>query len=250
MSYPDRALFALHRGDAAAAYPDWPSPAAIISDGAYGIAGDTPGDTLDGPGLIGWYRDHIIAWSAAAHSDTTLWVWNTEIGFALVHSEFERLGWDYVQTIIWDKGTRGEVPWPGAAFPVVTEICTLYRPRLDAPAGSKPASTQARRLDVHDLTNVWSCPLLTDDERFSASPPGATDRLTHPHQKPVELMKRIIHAATRPGDVVWEPFAGAATVSVAAVELGRRPFAAEHNPRFADLALQRLQATTPATARS
>lgn len=245
MSRADRALFALHRGDAAEAYPDWPSPAAIISDGAYGIVGETPGDTLDGPELIGWYRDHIIAWSAAAHPNTTLWVWNTEIGFALVHSEFERLGWDYVQTIIWDKGTRGEVPWPAAAFPVVTEICTLYRPRQEKPAETNPASAPDRRPDTRDLTNVWPVPLLRDEERFSAAPHGTTEALTHPHEKPVELMKRIIRAATRPGDVVWEPFAGAATVSVAAVELGRRPFAAEHNPRFADLAHERLKATSP-----
>jgi DNA modification methylase len=245
MSRPDRVLFTLHRGDALAAYPRWPSPAAIISDGAYGIDAETAGDTLDGQELTRWYRPHITAWSAAARPDTTLWVWNTEIGFALAHSEFERLGWDYVQTIIWDKGTRGHVGWPGAKFRVVTECCTVYRQRGQKRGERSSASKRHHRPDVDSLTNIWPVPLLTQAERFSGSLPGTTERLTHPHQKPLEVMVRIIRAATDPGDVIWEPFAGAATASVAAVELSRRPFAAEHNPRFAELALQRLQATRP-----
>jgi len=41
--------------------------------------------------------------------------------------------------------------------------------------------------------------------------------------------------------VVWEPFGGLCSASVAAVTLGRRAFAAETDPAFADLAAQRLQ---------
>ena len=37
--------FALFRGDALDAYPDWPAPATIISDGAYGVRG-FHGDTI------------------------------------------------------------------------------------------------------------------------------------------------------------------------------------------------------------
>jgi hypothetical protein len=97
-------------------------------DGAYGIGnGETPGDTIDQAELIRWYRDHITAWTAAARPVTTLWVWNTEIGWAMLHPELDRHGWDYVQTIIWDKGESGEVPWDGAVFPVVTEVCAVYR---------------------------------------------------------------------------------------------------------------------------
>jgi len=41
--------------------------------------------------------------------------------------------------------------------------------------------------------------------------------------------------------VVWEPFGGLCSASVAAVTLGRRAFAAETDPSFADLAEERLQ---------
>jgi len=53
--------FALFRGDALDAYPDWPAPATIISDGAYGVRG-FHGDTI-GPGSLPlWYRPHIATW--------------------------------------------------------------------------------------------------------------------------------------------------------------------------------------------
>jgi site-specific DNA-methyltransferase (adenine-specific) len=48
-------------------------------------------------------------------------------------------------------------------------------------------------------------------------------------------------AVTEPGDVVWEPFGGLCSASVAAVALGRRAFAAETDPAFADLAIERLR---------
>ncbi len=53
-------------------------------------------------------------------------------------------------------------------------------------------------------------------------------------------MERLIAAVTEPGDVIWEPFGGLCSASVAAVMLGRRAFAAETDPAFADLAAERL----------
>jgi site-specific DNA-methyltransferase (adenine-specific) len=54
-------------------------------------------------------------------------------------------------------------------------------------------------------------------------------------------MERLITAVTEPGDVVWEPFGGLCSGSVAAVTMGRRAFAAETDPAFADLAAERLR---------
>jgi site-specific DNA-methyltransferase (adenine-specific) len=54
-------------------------------------------------------------------------------------------------------------------------------------------------------------------------------------------MERLIMAVTEPGDVVWEPFGGLCSATVAAVALGRRAFPAETDPAFADLAIERLR---------
>jgi site-specific DNA-methyltransferase (adenine-specific) len=47
------------------------------------------------------------------------------------------------------------------------------------------------------------------------------------NQKPLDLMDRIIVASTDPGDVVWEPFGGLFTASLAAARLGRAAYGAE-----------------------
>ena len=93
----------LHEGRAEEVYDDWDAPDLIVSDGAYGVGGfpDDP-RTLDG--LQEWYADHVTAWSERAHAATTLWFWNTEIGWATVHPLLAREGWEYVQTILWNKG--------------------------------------------------------------------------------------------------------------------------------------------------
>ena len=44
----------------------------------------------------------------------------------------------------------------------------------------------------------------------------------------------MITAVTEPGDVVWEPFGGLCSASVAAAALGRRAFAAETDQAFAE----------------
>jgi hypothetical protein len=84
--------FELFRGDALDAYRTWPAPATIISDGAYGVRG-FHGDTIGSDALPDWYRPHIAGWSAAATPATTLWFWNTEIGWASVHPVLAEHGW-------------------------------------------------------------------------------------------------------------------------------------------------------------
>jgi site-specific DNA-methyltransferase (adenine-specific) len=49
----------------------------------------------------------------------------------------------------------------------------------------------------------------------------AIDRKTHPHMKPIGLIKRLITAVTQPGDTVIDPAAGSFVVLRAALELGR-----------------------------
>ncbi|WP_443094838.1 DNA methyltransferase [Rothia koreensis] len=325
--------YTIHVGDAQDAYDSWPRPDCIISDGAYGVRG-FHGDTTDEAGLQEWYLPHIKAWTEASRPGTVLWFWGTEVGWATVHPELRDHGWDYVQTVTWDKGLShiaGNVNGRTIRrFPVVTEVCVMYQRRfevkvqqdtLDAQAwlrnewkrsglpmylaneacGVKNAATrkyltsdwlwywppgeaveamaeycnengfESKRpyfsLDgirsvratewdsyrypwnhVHGLTNVWTRPPLHDRERMKGSMKRSAPRVykptkastTHLNQKPLELMERIIHATTGPGDVVWEPFGGLGTGSVAAVALGRKACFAELDPYFAELAGERL----------
>jgi site-specific DNA-methyltransferase (adenine-specific) len=102
----------------------------------------------------------------------------------------------------------------------------------------------------HGLTNVWKHGALHTAERLRGGGERSAPRkhspseksATHLNQKPLELLRRCVDAVTAAGDVVWEPFGGLCTASVAAVASGRIAYAAEVVPRFADLAEERLYA--------
>jgi hypothetical protein len=123
------AHISLALGDSLEHYEQWPVPTVIVSDGGYGILG-FEGDTSDHLDLPQWYEPHIEAWSKAATPKTTLWFWNSEIGWASVHPILERHGWRYINCNIWDKGKAhiaGNVNTKKIRrFPVVSEVCVQY----------------------------------------------------------------------------------------------------------------------------
>lgn len=85
--------------------------------------------------------------------------------------------------------------------------------------------------------NVWRLPAVRGKERIKSS----SGKALHMNQKPLELMELIVSCSSDPQDVVWEPFAGTATASLAAARSGRVAYAAEINQSFFDLAANRLR---------
>ena len=65
--------------------------------------------------------------------------------------------------------------------------------------------------------------------------------------KPVELVARALANSSRPGDLVYEPFAGSGSTIVAAEQTGRRCVALEIDPRYAQVAIERWQMFTGQT---
>ena len=65
-----------------------------------------------------------------ATPETTLWFWNTEIGWASVHKEIINQGWEFVNCHVWDKGVAHIAGNTNTKtlrkFPVVTEVCVQY----------------------------------------------------------------------------------------------------------------------------
>jgi len=74
----------IFNGDALSLYDEWLTPTVIISDGPYGISGFR-GDPFTHEGLDACYEPHIHQWTEKSTLQTTLWFWNTEIGWATVH---------------------------------------------------------------------------------------------------------------------------------------------------------------------
>jgi site-specific DNA-methyltransferase (adenine-specific) len=79
--------------------------------------------------------------------------------------------------------------------------------------------------------------------RFT-SPTGAEKQFgTHPTQKPLALLERIILASSDAGDLVVDPFVGSGTTGIAATRHARRFIGIDTKAEFLDLAIKRYQAS-------
>ncbi len=312
-------------GDSLEHYACWATPTVIISDGAYGVLG-FEGDTSDHTGMPQWYEPHVAAWSKFATPQTTLWFWNSEIGWAAVHPVLEKYGWRYQNANIWNKTVAhiaGNVNTKKIRrFPVVSEICVQYvfearvndlplkvwllrewkrtglpvrkaneacgvadaavRKYLDqghlwyfpppemfeklqqyanlhgdpvgrpyysfdgkVPAtGETWVKMRSKFFCPHGVTNVWERNPVNGGERLKA-PNG---KAVHLNQKPLDLMAMIIEASSEPGDVVWEPFGGLFTASLAARNTNRRSFACEIDATYYQYGVSRF--TGPAISQA
>ncbi len=70
---------------------------------------------------------------------------------------------------------------------------------------------------------------------------------SHPTQKPSSLMTELVSLFTDPGETVLDAFAGSGTTGVAAIRLGRRFIGIEKDPRYFELACERLRAEEQGT---
>ena len=82
------------------------------------------------------------------------------------------------------------------------------------------------------FTDVWTFP--------SVKPYGGK----HPAEKPADMLEHAIEAASNPGDIVMDCFAGSGSTAIAAVKLGRRAVAMEIEPTWVERVAERLSAIT------
>ena len=163
----------------------------IISDGPYGI-GSFPGDPQSPEELPEWYEPHTARWSEAALPSTTLWFWNTEIGWAAMHPALRQHGWEYRACHVWDKGIGHAAGNTNTRtlrrFPAVTEVCVQYVRKVTA--GGMPLKEWVRSewkrtgLPMHrangacGVRNAATRKYLTRCRLWYFPPPGAFSLLS------------------------------------------------------------------------
>jgi len=81
--------------------------------------------------------------------------------------------------------------------------------------------------------DVFEVPTLTN---------GMPEKVDHPTQKPLELVRRLVAAATHRGDLVVDPFGGSGTTFVACELLGRRWLGCEQDSGYREITRRRLRA--------
>jgi site-specific DNA-methyltransferase (adenine-specific) len=70
---------------------------------------------------------------------------------------------------------------------------------------------------------------------------GMNEKTPHPTQKPEELLRKLVLAASSPGDVVIDPFSGSGTTAVVAEQLGRRWAACDLSEEYTAWAIRRIE---------
>lgn len=66
---------------------------------------------------------------------------------------------------------------------------------------------------------------------------------THPHQKPLDLLNKIIQHSSKEGDIIFDPFCGSGSTCVAAHNNKRKWLGIEQDDRYAKLAAERMRET-------
>lgn len=64
----------------------------------------------------------------------------------------------------------------------------------------------------------------------------------HPTEKPLEAMQQLVSALCAPGAITLDPFMGSGTTGVACANLGRKFIGIELEPRYFDIACERIAA--------
>jgi DNA modification methylase len=85
-----------------------------------------------------------------------------------------------------------------------------------------------------DMHNFIEAPICAGRERVRDP--------AHPTQKPLRVLRRLVELASRPGDLVYDPFAGVGSTGVAALELDRRFVGVELDEAYTAAAEARLRA--------
>lgn len=63
----------------------------------------------------------------------------------------------------------------------------------------------------------------------------------HPTQKPLELLKRIVSASTKKGDIILDPFTGSSTTGLAATIYGRKFMGVDTEKEYLELSKKRFK---------
>jgi modification methylase len=195
------------------------------------------------------YDDFTRAWLLACRRvmkpSATLWVIGSYHNIFRVGTILQDLGFWILNDVVWRKSN----PMPnfrGRRFTNAHE--TLIWAAREAGGKGYTFNYEALKAGNEDIQvrSDWTIPLCTGEERIK----DANGKKLHPTQKPEALLARVILSASRPDDLVLDPFCGSGTTGAVAKRLGRRFIGLEREKAYAAAAEKRIAAVEPLPAPS
>ena len=153
------------------------------------------------------------------------------IGYLMQNLEF----W-IINDIIWNKSN----PVPNFSG---TRLCNSHETMIGCSKDKKSKitfnyKTMKHLNDGKQEKSVWNMPVCTGNERLK----DTNGNKLHSTQKPEKLLYKIILAATKPNDVILDPFFGTGTTGAVAKELGRNYIGIEREEKYIEGAKIRINA--------
>jgi modification methylase len=169
----------------------------------------------------------------------TLWVIGSYHNIYRVGAILQDLGFWILNDVVWRKSN----PMPnfrGRRFTNAHETLIWAAREETSRYTFNYEALKAGNEDIQ-VRSDWTFPLCTGEERLKQ----ADGSKLHPTQKPEALLARVILAASRPGDVVLDPFFGTGTTGAVAKRLGRSFIGLEREKSYARAAEKRIAAVDP-----
>ncbi len=191
------------------------------------------------------YDAFTRAWMAECRRvlkpEGTIWVIGSYHNVFRLGTAIQDLGFWVLNDVVWRKSN----PMPnfkGTRFTNAHEtLIWAARSRDQKRYTFNYDALKAFNEDVQ-MRSDWTLALCTGEERIK----GEDGKKAHPTQKPEALLHRVLLAASKPGDVVLDPFFGTGTTGAAAKRLGRRWVGIERDETYAKVAEDRIAAVVPA----
>ncbi len=202
---------------------------------------DEDWDRFDG---FAAYDEFTRRWLRAARrvlrDDGTLWVIGSYHNIFRVGASLQDLEYWILNDVIWRK-TNPMPNFRGRRFTNAHETMIWAAKDKDARYTFNYSAMKALNDDLQ-MRSDWLFPLCTGGERLRDD----EGRKAHPTQKPEALLHRVILAASKPGHIILDPFAGTGTTAAVAKRLGRRYIGFEREEAYAEIARTRVAKVRPA----
>jgi modification methylase len=172
--------------------------------------------------------------------DGSLWVIGSYHNIFRVGAALQDLGFWVLNDVVWIK-TNPMPNFRGTRFTNAHETLIWATPRKTGKYTFN-YDTMKKLNGGKQMRSDWSLDICLGAERLK----GADGKSLHNTQKPADLLRRVILASTRAGDIVLDPFFGSGTTGAAAKELGRNWIGIEQDAEYIAAARARIDAVMPA----
>ncbi len=188
------------------------------------------------------YDAFTKAWLAEARrilkDDGSIWVIGSYHNIFRVGTAIQDCGFWILNDIVWRKAN----PMPNFRG---TRFTNAHETLIWASMGEKAKYTFNYRSmktlnDELQMRSDWEFPICGGPERLKKD-----GTKVHPTQKPEALLYRVMLAASKPGDVILDPFFGTGTTGAVAKRLGRRWIGIEREANYIEAARERIDAALP-----